>query len=85
MSKITYPDTLPKEFKPLGAWKYFGYSLLFSLPLAGFVLAIVFAVDNDNIHRRNFARATLIIWGISIVISILIFLFSITVTTRLLV
>ena len=30
------------EYKPISAWGYFGYSLLFSLPIAGFILLIIF-------------------------------------------
>ena len=48
---------LEPKYRPLGAWEYFGYSLLFSLPLAGFICLIVFSFNNDNIARRNFARS----------------------------
>ena len=44
------------RFKPLSAWAYAGYSLLYSLVPFGWIVAIVHAVDNDNITRRNFAR-----------------------------
>lgn len=48
---------LPEKYKPLGAWKVFGYNLLFALPLIGFICAIVFAFNNNNIPRRSLARA----------------------------
>lgn len=48
---------LPQQYRPLSAWAYFGYSLLFSIPLVGFILLIVFALSNDNINRRNYARS----------------------------
>lgn len=48
---------IPKSYKPLSPWVYFGYRLLFSLPLVGFVCLIVFSFDNGNIHLRNFARS----------------------------
>lgn len=50
-------DQLPLQFKPLGAWAYFGYSILFSIPLIGFILLIVFSVNDTNINRRNYARS----------------------------
>ena len=28
---------LPSQYRPIGAWGYFGYSLLFSIPLVGFI------------------------------------------------
>ena len=47
-------------YRPLGAWAYFGLSLLFSVPLVGFIFMIVFACDDSAINRRNFARSYLI-------------------------
>lgn len=48
---------LPPEFRPLGAWAYFGLSILFSIPLIGLIFLIVFSLSDANINRRNFARA----------------------------
>ncbi len=46
------------DYTPLGAWAYFLYSLLFALPLIGWIFAIVFAVGGTNrINLRNFARS----------------------------
>ena len=73
---MNYPEELPKEYKPLGAWAYFGYSLLFSIPLVGFILLIVFSFDNTNINLRNFARShfcSLLIFGIIFTIFMMIF------------
>lgn len=33
-----------------------GYGILFTLPVIGWILAIVFALNDDNLNRRNFAR-----------------------------
>ena len=41
----------------MSPWAYFGLSLLFSLPVLGFILLIVFSLDDSNIHRRNYARS----------------------------
>ena len=51
------PEMLPPQYRPLGAWAYFGYSLLFSIPIVGFILLIVFSCSSANINRRNFARS----------------------------
>jgi hypothetical protein len=48
---------LPAQYKPLGAWAYFGLQLLFSVPVVGFVFLIVFSFNGSNINRRNFARS----------------------------
>lgn len=51
-------EQLPEEFKPLGAWAYFGYSLLFGIPLVGFILLIVFSLGGTrNVNLRNYARS----------------------------
>ena len=50
-------DKLPVEYRPLSPWAYFGYSILFSIPLIGFIFLIVFSFSNANINRRNYARS----------------------------
>ncbi|MBO4872605.1 MAG: hypothetical protein J5496_04230 [Lachnospiraceae bacterium] len=47
----------PERFRPLSPWAYFGYSLLFSIPVIGLVCLIVFALSDTNINRRSFARS----------------------------
>ncbi len=48
---------IPSEYRVLSPWAYFGYNLLFAIPLVGFICAIIFALDSTNINRRNFARS----------------------------
>ena len=55
MAKINYEG--PEQFRPLGAWEYFGYSLLYSIPLIGFIMVIIFSFYDSNINRRNFSRS----------------------------
>lgn len=51
-------EELPDKFRPLGAWVYFGYGLLFSIPLVGFILLIVFSVGGaKNVNLKNYARS----------------------------
>ncbi len=50
-------NNIPNEYRVLSPWAYFGYSILFAIPLIGFICAIVFACDNSNLNRRNFARS----------------------------
>ena len=67
------PETLPPQYRPLGAWAYFGYSLLFSIPIVGFILLIVFSCSSANINRRNFARSYwcwLVIAAIAIAVTV---------------
>ena len=64
----------PEQFRPLSPWAYFGYSILFAIPLVGFILLIVFSLSNQNINRRNYARSffcalviVLILFGVLLV------------------
>ena len=62
---------LPPEYRPLGAWAYFGYTILFSIPLVGLICLIVFSVSRGNINRRNFARS---FWCVYVLAAILLLL-----------
>ncbi|MBO5286358.1 MAG: ABC transporter permease [Clostridia bacterium] len=48
---------LPAEHRPLSPWAYFGYTILFSLPIIGLIFLIIFSISGSNINRRNFARS----------------------------
>lgn len=50
-------NNLPSTYKPLSPWAYFGLSVLFSVPLVGFIFLIVYSFDDSNLNRRNFARS----------------------------
>ena len=67
-------DRLPQKYRPLGAWGYFGYQLLFSIPIAGFICLIIFAFSDANINRRSFARSYFCITVIVAVIAVIILL-----------
>ena len=70
MNKYVYEGD--ERFRPMSPWGYFGYSLLFSIPLIGLVLLIVFSLNNENINRRNYARSFFI--GVLIAAIILLIL-----------
>ena len=49
----------PERFRPLSPVAYIGYGLLFLIPLAGLVCAIVFARKAGNVNLRCYSRAFL--------------------------
>lgn len=52
------PETLPARYRPISMWGYFGYQVLFSIPVIGWVFLILFAFGKtDNINLQNFARS----------------------------
>ena len=65
-------DSLPEKYRPLGAWAYFCYSILFTIPLIGIISLIVFALSDKNINRRSFARSFFCGYIIAIVVIVLI-------------
>ncbi len=68
---------LPPKFKPMGAWSYFGHTLLFSIPIAGFIILLIFSFGGTaNINKRNFARSHFCMLAIITVIALtIVFIF----------
>lgn len=64
-------ENIPSKYRPLSAWAYVGYQLLFSIPVIGIILLIVFAFDNDNINRRNYARSFFCIYLLAVIIVVI--------------
>lgn len=71
-----YPNTIPNEYRPLSAWAYFGYNILFAIPLVGFIMLIVFAFDSSNINRRNYARSFFCAYLVAIIILIVVIILA---------
>ena len=63
---------VPAEYKPITMWGYFGYQILFSIPVIGWIFVIVFALTATNQNLKNFARSQfclLIIWIVLLCLS----------------
>ncbi|MBP5654393.1 MAG: hypothetical protein J6X33_02650 [Clostridiales bacterium] len=65
-------SVIPPEYKPISMWGYFGYQILFAIPIVGFIFLIIFACGGkNNVNVKNFARSyfcVLIIWAVIIAI-----------------
>lgn len=63
---------IPEEYQPLSPWAYFGLSLLFSIPVVGFIFLIIFSCKKSNINRRNYALshwiAVAIVGGLTLLV-----------------
>ena len=70
------PEAIPPQYKPLSPWAYLGYQILFTIPVVGLIALIIFALNNDNINRRNFARSYFCVLVIAIVIFVIILILS---------
>jgi len=62
---------LPPKYRPLSAWAYFGYSILYALPIIGFIFLIVFSLSDSNINRRSFSRSYFCVLIIAIIITLI--------------
>lgn len=72
MATNTKVPRIPEEYKPISMWGYFGYQILFSIPVIGWIFIIIFAISANNHNLRNFARSQfciLIIWLVLICIT----------------
>ena len=67
---------IPEEYKPISSWGYIGYNILFSIPLVGLILLIVFSFSKENINRRNYARSFFCTMLVSIIIVVPIIILS---------
>lgn len=70
---------LPVKYQPLSPIAYVGYVILFGLPLIGIICLFVFGFSDDNISRRNMARAYLIVYAVGIALGFLIGIISIAI------
>ena len=41
----------------LSAWAFFGYSILFVVPVLGLIFNLIFCFNSSNLTRRSFARS----------------------------
>lgn len=51
---------LPPELEPLSAWTYVGLSILYAIPVIGWIFLIVFSISDRNLNRRNYSRSYLL-------------------------
>ena len=52
------PDMLlPKAYRPLSTGSYLGLTILYIIPLIGWIFLLAHAIDAKNRHTRTYARA----------------------------
>ena len=63
--------SIPSNYQPISSWGYVGYTILFSIPLIGLICLIIFALSDENINRRNFARSYFCTFLLAVIVVIL--------------
>ena len=68
---------VPEEYKPISAWGYIGYEILFSIPIVGLIAILIYSFGgNNNINLKNFAKSFLYVYIIIIAFCLLVVLLS---------
>lgn len=55
-------DQLPSDLQPLSPWAYFGYEILYALPVVGWIFLVCHAIGAQNVNKRNFARSFFVVY-----------------------
>ena len=52
-----YERMIPRSFKPISAWGYVGYSILYAIPVLGWIFLFIHAIGAENRNVRSYARS----------------------------
>ena len=77
LTYTTKTVNIPEEYKPIGMWGYFGYELLFGIPVVGFIILLVFAFGGSgNVNVKNFARSYFCLTILLLILALIITAFA---------
>lgn len=65
-------NEVPREYKPISVWGYFGYEILFAIPVLGLVFIIICCLSRNK-NLKNFALSHFCLLVIFIVIFVALF------------
>ncbi|MBP3308721.1 MAG: hypothetical protein J6L90_04685 [Clostridia bacterium] len=63
---------LPKKYRPITAWGYFWYTVLFAIPLIGLICLIAFSFSDKSIPRRSYCRSIWLSLLIGIIFAVIV-------------
>ena len=47
----------PERYRPMSGWGFYWWSVLYSIPIIGFIFLLINACDGSNLCRRSHARS----------------------------
>ena len=57
MKNYGYIGTYSYSEKPISAWGHVGYSVLWAIPVVGWIIWFCMALGSRNINKKNYARS----------------------------
>ncbi len=69
--KVNYKASdmlLPKAYRPLSGWNYFWRSVLYSIPVIGWLFLLIHVFACKNRHGRSYARFHLLVAIVSAIV-----------------
>lgn len=67
-----YDQKIPEAYRPISMWGYFGYQILFAIPIIGWIIVVIFALTASNYNLRNFARSQFCVLILQIVLALIL-------------
>ena len=70
-------NNIPESYRPISMWGYFGYQILFNIPVIGFIILLVFAFGGSgNVNVKNFARSQFCVFILLLILALIITAFA---------
>ena len=62
---------LPKSYRPISGWGYFWRTVLYAIPVIGWLILLINAIGSKNRNGRNFARSYFCALLVAVIIAVI--------------
>lgn len=62
---------LPKSYRPISGWGYFWRTVLYAIPVLGWLILLINAIGSKNRNGRNFARSYFCALLVAVIIAVI--------------
>ena len=63
---------LPKSYRPISGWGYFWLTVLYAIPVLGWLFLLFNAIGAKNRNKRNYARSYFCALLVAIIIAVVV-------------